>query len=538
MPTQVRTAILKSPGGPRPPRTAPDSIFQADLPIFLLESAQPAAAGPADARPYPGRWTMAGGSPAAILTAKRSAKGFALALTTWRRPDGRSCRPAAERTWTGDPFAALRDLQAAYAGQAPSGGDLPPFCGGLVGYLGYETAHAIEDLPGRARDDLQLPDLAFMVADEIIAQDDITGQVHLIVTGRGPTCGDAGKDAESRLAGLQRDVASWAEGADPLEGERLSCPGRLEGSGARRAEEPGSRAGRSHGWRRPASLGRQPLSLQGVGALFPREDYCAAVRKCKEAILAGRVFEVCLTQRMEMDYSGSGWELYQVLRSINPAPFASYLRFEGFEVVSASPERFLRLDADGVAESRPIKGTRPRGETRAQDARLKEELASSAKDRAENVMIVDLVRSDLGRVCQAGSVTVPELCVSESYPTVHQLVSTVRGRLRPGLDALDLARACFPGGSMTGAPKIEAMKLIDEIEPVTRGVYSGAIGYLDRRGTMDLAIVIRTIVCRQGKAYFGVGGAVTADSDPASEYQETLDKARALITAVKRVQEG
>lgn len=268
-------------------------------------------------------------------------------------------------------------------------------------------------------------------------------------------------------------------------------------------------------------------------ATFSEAEYCAAVEQCRQAILAGRVFEVCMTQRLEMELAGSGWDLYQVLRHINPAPFASYLRLPGFEMAGASPERFLRLGMDRTAESRPIKGTRPRGEDPLADARLHDELRDSEKDRAENVMIVDLVRSDLGRVCDVGSVKVPRLCAVEPHATVHQLVSTVCGRLRPELDALDLVQACFPGGSMTGAPKIEAMKLIDEIEPRARGIYSGALGYWDRRGGMDLAIVIRTIVCAGGKACFGVGGAVTADSDPRAEYQESLDKARALIAAVR-----
>ena len=304
------------------------------------------------------------------------------------------------------------------------------------------------------------------------------------------------------------------------------------------AEEPGSRAGRSNGGRRPASLGRQGLSLQGVRATFSEVEYCTAVEQCRQAILAGRVFEVCLTQRMEMDLPGSGWELYQVLRAVNPAPFASYLRLPGCEVVGASPERFLRLGTDRTVESRPIKGTRPRGRTAIEDARLRDELGNSEKDRAENVMIVDLVRSDLGRVCTIGSIRVPRLCAVESYATVHQLVSTVCGSLRPRSDALDLVQACFPGGSMTGAPKIEAMKLIDELEPRARGIYSGAVGYWDRRGGLDLCIVIRTLVCAGGKAYFGVGGAVTADSDPAAEYQESLDKACALIAAVRMLGAG
>ena len=202
------------------------------------------------------------------------------------------------------------------------------------------------------------------------------------------------------------------------------------------------------------------------------------------------------------------------------------------QVISSSPERYMSLDADGRAESRPIKGTRRRGATAEDDATIRRDLASSAKDQAENVMIVDLVRNDLGRVCKFGTIHVPELMVVEPYATVFQLVSTIRGELEDCRDALDLVRASFPGGSMTGAPKIEAMKIIDRLEPVKRGVYSGAIGYLDFAGTMDLSIAIRAFVVRGGRAYFNVGGAIVADSVPRTEYFETLDKAQALIAAL------
>jgi aminodeoxychorismate synthase component I len=265
---------------------------------------------------------------------------------------------------------------------------------------------------------------------------------------------------------------------------------------------------------------------------FDQAGYCNAVEQCRQHILAGDVFEVCLTHRMHTEFGGDPWNLYCRLRESTPAPFAAYLQFGDFQILSASPERFLKLDRDRMAESRPIKGTRPRGSAPAQDAQLREDLATSEKDCAENLMIVDLVRNDLGRVAEIGSVKVPELMVVEEYATVFQLVSTVTARLRPEFDALDLVKACYPGGSMTGAPKIRAMEIIDSLEPVQRGVFSGAIGYLDRGGIMDLNIVIRTLVCQDGRAHFGVGGAVTVDSSPLAEYQETLDKARALARAL------
>ena len=438
--------------------------------------------------------------PPALITARRrrgtAAAGepapFLLTLTTWREPGGAVLDRPAVRTWSGDPFTALRQLQTAYAVGSAAGDDpAGPFSGGLAGWLGYGAAHALEHLPDRARDDLGLPDLCFLVADQVLASDHATGRTTLSITGRG-----ADPDADAR-AGL----LCWQE--------RLARP------------DPGPA---------PPAV----ITDVAVRAHSDRAAYTAAVARCRDHILAGDVFEVCLTHRLEADLPAAPWRLYEVLRAGNPAPFAAYIDAAGVQVVSASPERFLRLDRDRRVESRPIKGTRPRGADPAADTRLRNELAASDKDRAENLMIVDLVRNDLGRVCATGSVAVPELLAVESYATVHQLVSTVQGRLRDGLDAVDLVRACFPGGSMTGAPKIAAMGIIDAVEPVVRGVYSGALGYLDRGGAMDLSIVIRTLVCADGRATCGVGGAVTADSDPDGEYEESLDKARALLEALGR----
>lgn len=455
-----------------------------------------------------GRYSYLGGRPAARLTGKRSGPGHRtmdLELTTWRSPDG--AEPAAPdvRRFTADPFNALRELRAAYprdpavpADSAPGS----PLVSGLVGVFGYETAYAIEDLPDTGRDDLGLPDLVFLMVDEVLVHDHASGITTLQVTGRGP---EAAIQAAERTTAWLAGFSAWAAGM---------------------SKQP------------PVAPIDGPTASPPVRAHFDRTAYMDAVQRCREHILAGDVFEVCLTHRLAMDLPGSPWALYGALRAINPAPFAAFLQVDDFAVVCASPERFLSLDIDGVAESRPIKGTRPRGATPAADTRLREELATAEKDLAENIMIVDLVRNDFGRVCRVGSVDVPELQVVETYATVHQLVSTVRGVLKPEHDALDLVRACFPGGSMTGAPKIEAMKIIDAIEPVKRGLYSGALGFLDAGGAMDLGMVIRTIVCQDGVATFGVGGAVVADSDPGAEYDETMDKARALIAAVAALHEG
>ena len=457
-------------------------MFGPESSAFLLDSAMDPG--------RLGRYSFLGGDPSALLTARRLAGpglSMTLTLTTWRKPDGTRLDSPLVREWSGDPFTALRELQNEYRPEileeTPPGGR---FQSGLVGYFGYETGYAIEALPDTGEDDLQLPDLAFMVVDEVLCHDHSTGETTLSIIDRG--------DVDSVLQDWKTRLATFE-----------ASPG----------------------------TGGMASGAPDVRAHFTKEEYCAAVQKCRDHIFAGDVFEVCLTHRLEMDLPGNPWDLYSILRKINPAPFAAWLQFPGFQVVSASPERFLRLNHDRIAESRPIKGTRPRGADPTEDKQLRDELENSRKDRAENVMIVDLVRNDLGRVAEIGSVEVPELQTIEEYATVFQMVSTVRARLREDRDSFDLVRACFPGGSMTGAPKIEAMKIIDAIEPVKRGIYSGAIGYFDHSGVMDLSIVIRTIVCQDGRATFGVGGAVVADSDPDDEYQETLDKAKALIAAVR-----
>ncbi len=445
-----------------------------------------------------GRFSFSTARPSALLTAKRinqesqTGKVFTMEITRWRSADGTRPAEPDPTQYQAHPFEALRELQTEY-GLINTQNSEFPFAGGLIGYLGYETGHAMEFLPDTGLDDLNLPDLAFMVVDEVFVHDHAAKETCLLVTGRGVTQELARQDADLRSSQLLSLVAGFS----PVQDHSVKND-----------------------------------SAQKIRAHFTPETYMEAVELCRQHILAGDLFEICLTHRLEADLKGSAWELFQRLRQINPAPFASFLHFDGFEVVSASPERFLKLDQEKRAESRPIKGTRPRGDNPWDDQRLREELQTSEKDRAENVMIVDLVRNDLGKVSEIGSIEVPELLVVEPYATVFQLVSTVTGQLRSQNDAFDLAQACFPGGSMTGAPKIEAMKIIDKIEPVKRGIYSGAIGYFDRSGAMDLSIVIRTIVCKDGKATFGVGGAIVSDSDPAAEYQETLDKANALMQAL------
>jgi para-aminobenzoate synthetase component 1 len=263
---------------------------------------------------------------------------------------------------------------------------------------------------------------------------------------------------------------------------------------------------------------------------FTHQGYLDAVGRVRDYIIAGDIFQANLSQRFQTGMPEAPFDLYRRLRRRNPAPFAAYLDYGELAILSASPERFLRLDEQRrLIETRPIKGTRPRGLGPMHDAALGRALAESEKDRAENVMIVDLLRNDLSRVCRPGTVRVPELFALEHHPTVHHLVSTVVGELEPGADAADLIRAAFPGGSITGAPKVRAMEVIAELEPTQRGVYCGSVGYISVTGAMDTSIVIRTYLALRGQLYFQAGGGIVADSDPELEYRETLDKARGLI---------
>jgi para-aminobenzoate synthetase component 1 len=271
-----------------------------------------------------------------------------------------------------------------------------------------------------------------------------------------------------------------------------------------------------------------------VRSSYTHAGYLDAVTRVREYILAGDIFQANLSQRFEAPLHEQPWELYLRMRQRNAAPFAAFLDFPEATVLSASPERFLRVDVGGRVETRPIKGTRPRGIGPEHDGALGQALTESAKDRAENLMIVDLMRNDLSRVCSPGTVRVPELFALERYATVHHLVSTVVGQLAPGCDALDLLRASFPGGSITGAPKVRAMEIIAELEPSQRSIYCGGIGYWSVTGAFDTNIAIRTVIAPRSRrrVYFNAGGGIVADSDPEQEYRETLDKARGMIDSL------
>jgi para-aminobenzoate synthetase len=361
---------------------------------------------------------------------------------------------------------------------------------GFVGYFGYELK---ADCEGDDAHRSTMPDAAFVFADRLIAFDHLKKRTYLLCL----TKSGGEEEADRWIAETSLSLASSA-----------AAPGAAEGEWAEQQGPVGLRLSRSH------------------------QQYLQDIATCKRRLIEGETYEICLTNTITAEDVSDPLALYRTLRRVNPAPFSAYLRFGERAVLSSSPERFLAIGSDRWVEAKPIKGTCPRGATPAEDARLAEQLRLGEKTRAENLMIVDVLRNDLGVVCEVGSVHVPKLMHVESYETVHQLVSTVRGRLRENVEPPDCIRACFPGGSMTGAPKKRTMEIIDELEGEARGVYSGAIGYLGLSGGCDLSIVIRTIVVDRETATLGVGGAIVMQSDAEEEYQETLLKARAPIAAI------
>jgi para-aminobenzoate synthetase component 1 len=428
-------------------------------------------------------------------------------------------RAGTERTSAQDALALVRELMQPHRSEPLT--DVPPFQGGAAGYLAYDWGLTLERLPTPRYDDLAMDDVVIGIYDWVVAWDHESNRAWLISTGLPET----GREARgARAASRNQSVREWLEHG--TEHSRTSNH-RPEREPEQRSEHEEARTPPSYvvegGWW-PASL--------DLRSSFTHAQYLSAVQRVIDYIYAGDIFQANFSQRFETPLTESPWTLYQRLRTRNAAPFAAYLDFPDALVLSASPERFLRVNAGGLVETRPIKGTRPRGVGPEHDAALGQALTESTKDRAENLMIVDLLRNDLSRVCRPGSVRVPELFALERYATVHHLVSTVVGTLRAGIDALDLLRAAFPGGSITGAPKLRAMEIIAALEPSQRGVYCGSVGYWSVTGDLDTSIAIRTAAVRNGRVYFSAGGGIVADSDPEQEYRETLDKARGLIDAL------
>ena len=423
----------------------------------------------------------------------------------------------APRRCEGDALDVIRALLAPHASDPMPA--LPPFQGGAAGYLAYDWGRVLERLPSPSYDDLGMPDVVLGVYDWVLAWDHDASRAWLISTGLPETSADARRRrAEARAAAVRARLSSHSASrprgsSRPVSG---ADPGTARHQGPTRGFAPSF----------PVDGAGARLSLRSS---FTHEAYLDAVARVREYIYAGDIFQANLSQRFEAPLDEHPWDLYRRLRARNAAPFAAYMELPDAAVLSASPERFLRVGVDGRVETRPIKGTRPRGLGPEHDLALGQALTESSKDQAENLMIVDLMRNDLSRVCTPGTVRVPELFTLERYATVHHLVSTVVGTLEPGKDALDLLRAAFPGGSITGAPKVRAMEIIAELEPSARGVYCGSIGYWGVTGALDTSIAIRTAVARGDRVYFSAGGGIVADSVPEQEYRETLDKARGII---------
>jgi len=395
---------------------------------------------------------------------------------------------------SGNPFAALRELERRFC-TGDGGGEWPH--GALIGCFGYGLRQFVERVPARVADDVAIPDAWFGVYDRLLVFDHDSGRATIISTG-------VDESGRADLDRARRRADEWQR--------KLAVAATLPQTTL-------------------VTDGREPA----LESNLTRDDYKRAVRRILDYIAAGDVYQVNFSQRFWARTSAEPEPLYHALRSANPAPFAAYLDCGAGQILSSSPERFLQIRGRRI-QTRPIKGTRPRTGNEQADQKAARELLMSAKDQAELLMITDLERNDLGRVCEFGSVHVPELVTLESYATVLHLVSTVEGRLADGVTAVDAIRACFPGGSITGAPKIRAMEIIDELEPSARGVYTGAIGYLGFNGVADFNIAIRTMVHENGVVHFHAGGGIVADSEPALEYEETLHKARGMVQALAQAE--
>jgi len=435
-----------------------------------------------------------------------------------------------EKISLGKPLKILKELVTSYR-QTPFE-HLPPFQGGAVGVLSYDFVQYLERLPKNTIDDLNLPDAHFLMIDKLVVFDHQEKKCWIII------CPGA------RNAGIER--FDWSEKYDEAEHEIEKILKKVTSHELRVTSKiPNSefRIPNSSFVTRHSNPPIPPFTKGGQGGItkieityeMKKDEYMDIVKRAKEYIAAGDIFQANLSQRVSA-YIGdkSRWNLYKTLSSINPAPFAAYLDFGDYQIVSSSPERLLKV-RDGIIETRPIAGTRPRGKDYEEDELMRAELLLNEKERAEHIMLVDLERNDLGRVSDYGTVRVDELMITEDCSHVIHIVSNVRGRIADGKDCFDAIKAAFPGGTITGVPKIRCMEIIDELEPVRRGPYTGSIGYVSFSGDMDLNIIIRTFVIKGKKAYVQVGAGIVADSDPDKEYYETLKKAEALIRTLERV---
>ena len=398
-----------------------------------------------------------------------------------------------------DPLQWIEEFQQRY--RVPQLDDMPRFAGGLVGYFGYDTVRYIEPRlrDGVNEDTLQTPDVLLMVSDEVVVFDNLTGKLQLIVH-MGTDRPDAWGAGQARLGQLMEAMC-----------RPVAIPGALKES-------------------------RQVVEDDFVSG-FTREGYEAAVERIKEYIVEGDAMQVVLSQRLSVPFQAPPLDLYRALRGLNPSPYMFYLDLDDFHVVGSSPEILVRLE-DGIVTVRPIAGTRPRGRDEAEDQALEVDLLADPKELAEHLMLIDLGRNDAGRVSRIGSVELTDKMIIERYSHVMHIVSNVTGHIRDDMSAIDVLRATFPAGTVSGAPKIRAMEIIDELEPVKRGVYAGAVGYLSWSGNMDTAIAIRTAVIKDGTLHIQAGAGIVADSVAANEWAETMNKGRAIFRAVALAQAG
>lgn len=403
-----------------------------------------------------------------------------------------------------DPLNTLRKIMAGY--KAIDSARLPLFSGGAVGYVGYDIVRFWEEIPDNNRDDLDLPDSLFMLSHTLIIFDHINHTIKVV--------------SYALLDGKESPQIAYGKAKREIDGVirklRQPCPSSLH---------------------RERKEKKKEIADEKIESNFTSDIFQSRVKKAKKYIRAGDVFQVVLSQRLKRKVNASAFDIYRTLRSLNPSPYMYYLKCGDFEIVGSSPETLVRMEKEEITY-RPIAGTRKRGKDEVEDELLAKELSVDSKERAEHIMLVDLGRNDMGRVCKYGTVKVTELFSVEKYSHVMHLVSSVQGKLRKGMNQYDLLKACFPAGTVSGAPKVRAMEIIEELEPCRRGPYAGALGYFGFTGNMDTCIIIRTIIIKDNIAYIQAGAGIVADSEPESEYEETLNKARALIKAIEIAEKG
>lgn len=405
-----------------------------------------------------------------------------------------------KKSVTSTPLEFIREIMASYRFVPVPG--LPRFCGGLIGYLSYDIVRFFERLPERTVDDLHLPDMLMVLAKKLIIFDHLNHNMKIVNCVHVDPQSSKGTQRKAYRRAIQELKGLIQELNQPLPGKKDRLYFHAENS----------------------------KSLQPRSNLS-EERFKQIVKKAKKDIRAGEIIQVVLSQRFVVPVKTDPFNIYRALRSLNPSPYMYYLHWGKFQIIGSSPELLVRCE-NGLVETRPIAGTRPRGKDEKEDEQLKQDLLNDPKEKAEHIMLVDLGRNDLGRVCRQGTVRVSEFMAIEKYSHVMHIVSNVTGQLKPGLDALDALQAAFPAGTVSGAPKIRAMEIIEELEEVARGPYAGCVGYISFSGNLDTCITIRTIVVKDEKAYIQAGAGIVADSKPAQEYRETVNKAKAQIMAV------